>query len=168
MGTTVPLPMAPESDLGCQETEGTDSSAPGALLLPAFPLSCSPALVSPALRLLGCISCDSTSCCAVCVAQSTSPWGHNIKDRKRTQQVIRVRRAIPHPGYNEKNYSNDIMLLKVNLLASPALLETDHFPSHCHASLSSLPSGCLTSPCGSGEREDTAASLPCPGPGTTG
>ncbi|XP_024624961.1 granzyme B-like isoform X3 [Neophocaena asiaeorientalis asiaeorientalis] len=37
---------------------------------------------------------------------------HNIKDRERTQQVIRVRRAIPHPGYNEKNYSNDIMLLK--------------------------------------------------------
>ncbi|XP_024624960.1 granzyme B-like isoform X2 [Neophocaena asiaeorientalis asiaeorientalis] len=38
---------------------------------------------------------------------------HNIKDRERTQQVIRVRRAIPHPGYNEKNYSNDIMLLKL-------------------------------------------------------
>ncbi|XP_033267518.1 granzyme B isoform X2 [Orcinus orca] len=37
---------------------------------------------------------------------------HNIKDRERTQQVIPVRRAIPHPGYNEKNYSNDIMLLK--------------------------------------------------------
>ena len=42
--------MAPESDLGCQETEGTGSSAPRALLLPAFPLSCSPALVSPALH----------------------------------------------------------------------------------------------------------------------
>ncbi|XP_060149584.1 granzyme B-like isoform X2 [Globicephala melas] len=38
---------------------------------------------------------------------------HNIKDRERTQQVIPVRRAIPHPGYNEKNYSNDIMLLKL-------------------------------------------------------
>nr|XP_058914480.1 granzyme B-like isoform X3 [Kogia breviceps] len=37
---------------------------------------------------------------------------HNIKDRERTQQVIPVRKAIPHPDYNKKNYSNDIMLLK--------------------------------------------------------
>ncbi|KAM9092639.1 granzyme B-like isoform 3-T3 [Megaptera novaeangliae] len=37
---------------------------------------------------------------------------HNIKVRERTQQVIPVRKAIPHPDYNKKNYSNDIMLLK--------------------------------------------------------
>ncbi|KAB0391233.1 hypothetical protein E2I00_006783, partial [Balaenoptera physalus] len=38
---------------------------------------------------------------------------HNIKVRERTQQVIPVRKAIPHPDYNKKNYSNDIMLLKL-------------------------------------------------------
>ncbi|XP_065762497.1 granzyme B-like isoform X1 [Muntiacus reevesi] len=38
---------------------------------------------------------------------------HNIKKKERTQQVIRVRRAIPHPDYNDKDFSNDIMLLKL-------------------------------------------------------
>ncbi|XP_068847213.1 granzyme B-like isoform X4 [Capricornis sumatraensis] len=37
---------------------------------------------------------------------------HNIKQQERTQQVIGVRRAICHPEYNPKNFSNDIMLLK--------------------------------------------------------
>ncbi|XP_042091212.1 granzyme B-like isoform X3 [Ovis aries] len=37
---------------------------------------------------------------------------HNIKQQERTQQVIGVRRAICHPDYNPKNFSNDIMLLK--------------------------------------------------------
>ncbi|XP_057578458.1 granzyme B-like isoform X2 [Hippopotamus amphibius kiboko] len=37
---------------------------------------------------------------------------HNIKKKERTQQVIPVRRAICHPNYDKKNYSNDIMLLK--------------------------------------------------------
>uniref|UniRef100_A0A8C0N675 Granzyme B n=2 Tax=Canis lupus familiaris TaxID=9615 RepID=A0A8C0N675_CANLF len=36
---------------------------------------------------------------------------HNIKEQEKTQQVIPVRRAIPHPDYSPKNYSNDIMLL---------------------------------------------------------
>ncbi|KAF5925774.1 hypothetical protein HPG69_002224 [Diceros bicornis minor] len=35
---------------------------------------------------------------------------HNIQEQERTQQVIPVRRAIPHPDY--KNFSNDILLLK--------------------------------------------------------
>nr|XP_020767247.1 granzyme B-like isoform X3 [Odocoileus virginianus texanus] len=43
---------------------------------------------------------------------SVTLGAHNIKQRERTQQVIRVRRAIPHPGYNSKDLSNDIMLLK--------------------------------------------------------
>ncbi|XP_068390754.1 granzyme H-like [Eschrichtius robustus] len=38
---------------------------------------------------------------------------HNIKKQERTQQMIPVRRAIPHPDYNPKNYSNDIMLLQL-------------------------------------------------------
>nr|XP_020767246.1 granzyme B-like isoform X2 [Odocoileus virginianus texanus] len=44
---------------------------------------------------------------------SVTLGAHNIKQRERTQQVIRVRRAIPHPGYNSKDLSNDIMLLKL-------------------------------------------------------
>ncbi|XP_061250875.1 duodenase-1-like [Bos javanicus] len=38
---------------------------------------------------------------------------HNIKERERKQQVIRMRRAIPHPRYNKKTWANDIMLLKL-------------------------------------------------------
>ena len=44
------FPVAPESDLGCQETDSTDSLAPRALLVPALPLSGSLALESPALH----------------------------------------------------------------------------------------------------------------------
>ena len=42
--------VAPESDLGCQETDSTESLAPRAFLGPAFPLSGSLALESPALQ----------------------------------------------------------------------------------------------------------------------
>uniref|UniRef100_A0AC11AWK4 Uncharacterized protein n=1 Tax=Ovis aries TaxID=9940 RepID=A0AC11AWK4_SHEEP len=38
---------------------------------------------------------------------------HNIKQQERTQQVIWVRRAIRHPDYNPKNFSNDIILLQL-------------------------------------------------------
>uniref|UniRef100_A0A452QP77 Granzyme H n=1 Tax=Ursus americanus TaxID=9643 RepID=A0A452QP77_URSAM len=38
---------------------------------------------------------------------------HNIQKQEKTQQVIPVKTAIPHPDYNPKNYSNDIMLLKL-------------------------------------------------------
>ncbi|XDC64514.1 hypothetical protein R6Z07M_015696 [Ovis aries] len=41
------------------------------------------------------------------------PGGHNIKQQERTQQVIRVKRAIRHPDYNPENFSNDIMLLQL-------------------------------------------------------
>ncbi|XP_047595040.1 granzyme H-like isoform X2 [Lutra lutra] len=37
---------------------------------------------------------------------------HNIKKQERTQQVIPVKTAIPHPDYKQ-NFSNDIMLLKL-------------------------------------------------------
>ncbi|XP_050999334.1 granzyme E-like [Acomys russatus] len=38
---------------------------------------------------------------------------HNITAQEQTQQIIRVTRAIPHPDYNPKEDSNDIMLLKL-------------------------------------------------------
>ncbi|XP_069899466.1 granzyme B-like [Dipodomys merriami] len=38
---------------------------------------------------------------------------HNIKEREKTQQVIPVKKHIPHPGYNTENHSNDIMLLQL-------------------------------------------------------
>uniref|UniRef100_A0A8C4LYN6 Peptidase S1 domain-containing protein n=1 Tax=Equus asinus TaxID=9793 RepID=A0A8C4LYN6_EQUAS len=38
---------------------------------------------------------------------------HNIKKQERTQQVISVIETIPHPHYNPKKFSNDIMLLKL-------------------------------------------------------
>ena len=45
-------------------------------------------------------------------------------DRERTQQVIPVRRAIPHPRYNDKTLANDIMLLQVGHVAA---LTPGHF-----------------------------------------
>nr|XP_021510722.1 granzyme C-like [Meriones unguiculatus] len=38
---------------------------------------------------------------------------HNIKKQEKTQQVIPVEKAIPHPDYNPKGRPNDIMLLKL-------------------------------------------------------
>ncbi|XP_070360275.1 granzyme B(G,H)-like [Equus asinus] len=38
---------------------------------------------------------------------------HNIQKQERTQQVIPVKEAIPHPDYNSKNFANDIMLLRL-------------------------------------------------------
>ncbi|XP_040824862.1 granzyme H-like isoform X2 [Ochotona curzoniae] len=38
---------------------------------------------------------------------------HNIKKPEKTQQVIPVRRAIPHPNYNPRDFSGDIMLLQL-------------------------------------------------------
>ncbi|XP_065762161.1 mast cell protease 1A-like [Muntiacus reevesi] len=43
---------------------------------------------------------------------------HNIKKQERTQQVIAVRRAIPHPRYNDKTVTNDIMLLQLTRKAN--------------------------------------------------
>ncbi|XP_045019741.1 granzyme H-like [Bubalus bubalis] len=53
---------------------------------------------------------------AACFTESSiivTLGAHNIKQQERTQQVIQVRRAIRHPGYNAKNFSNDIMLLQL-------------------------------------------------------
>ncbi|KAI4572983.1 hypothetical protein MJG53_012821 [Ovis ammon polii x Ovis aries] len=52
---------------------------------------------------------------AHCLGSSISVTlgAHNIVDRERTQQVIQVRRAIPHPHYNDKTLANDIMLLQL-------------------------------------------------------
>ncbi|XP_058396805.1 granzyme B-like isoform X1 [Diceros bicornis minor] len=44
---------------------------------------------------------------------SVTLGAHNIQKRERTQQVIPVRRAIPHPDFNHNNMSNDIMLLEL-------------------------------------------------------
>ncbi|KFO32105.1 granzyme-like protein 1 [Fukomys damarensis] len=38
---------------------------------------------------------------------------HNIKEPEKTQQVITVRKAIQHPEYNSRIFSNDIMLLQL-------------------------------------------------------
>ncbi|KAM4853813.1 cathepsin G [Thomomys bottae] len=38
---------------------------------------------------------------------------HNIKKLEKTQQVIPVRKAFPHPDYNRRDHSNDIMLLQL-------------------------------------------------------
>ncbi|XP_012668258.1 cathepsin G-like [Otolemur garnettii] len=51
---------------------------------------------------------------AHCLGSSTKATlgAHNIRRREETQQVIPVRRAIPHPDYNVKLLTNDIMLLQ--------------------------------------------------------
>uniref|UniRef100_A0A8C6HEK4 Granzyme B n=1 Tax=Mus spicilegus TaxID=10103 RepID=A0A8C6HEK4_MUSSI len=38
---------------------------------------------------------------------------HNIKEQEKTQQVIPMVKCIPHPDYDPKTFSNDIMLLKL-------------------------------------------------------
>nr|XP_020772086.1 mast cell protease 3-like [Odocoileus virginianus texanus] len=56
---------------------------------------------------------------------------HNIEKQERTQQVIAVKRAIPHPRYYDKTWTNDIMLLqltkkaKVTTAVSPISLPRD-------------------------------------------
>ncbi|KAG3261026.1 granzyme B-like [Ictidomys tridecemlineatus] len=38
---------------------------------------------------------------------------HNIEKQEKTQQVIPVKRTIPHPDYDDQYYYNDIMLLQL-------------------------------------------------------
>ncbi|EDM14319.1 granzyme G [Rattus norvegicus] len=38
---------------------------------------------------------------------------HNLHVQEKTQQIIPVKRAIPHPAYNREDHINDIMLLKL-------------------------------------------------------
>ena len=96
--------------------------------LPSWLQGCQPWGCDPHLLLL-----------PLCSSINVTLGAHNIKQHERTQQVIRVRRAIPHPDYNPKDLSNDIMLLKVNHPASHALLGSARFPSQDHLPLSSLP-----------------------------
>jgi hypothetical protein len=58
---------------------------------------------------------------------------HNIKEQEKTQQVIPMVKCIPHPDYNPKTFSNDIMLLKVRPVpvlvhGLPLLLSSSQFP----------------------------------------
>ncbi|GAB1298930.1 Granzyme E [Apodemus speciosus] len=41
---------------------------------------------------------------------------HNISEQERTQQIIPVEKASPHPAYNPRDHTNDIMLLKTELI----------------------------------------------------
>ncbi|XP_064341941.1 mast cell protease 1A-like [Camelus dromedarius] len=43
---------------------------------------------------------------------------HNILEQEGTQQVIRVRRAIPHPDDDDENTANDVMLLQLTRKAN--------------------------------------------------
>ncbi|XP_036306477.1 granzyme B-like isoform X1 [Pipistrellus kuhlii] len=44
---------------------------------------------------------------------SVTLGAHNITKQEKTQQAIMVKRAIPHPDYNERKSSSDIMLLQL-------------------------------------------------------
>ena len=66
---------------------------------------------------------------------------HNIKIQEKTQQIIAVAEAIPHPAYNPQDSSNDIMLLKVRTvpIASCALLAQGLPLLSCSHSVPSFP-----------------------------
>ncbi|KAB1278056.1 Granzyme H [Camelus dromedarius] len=51
--------------------------------------------------------------CSLCSSINVTLGAHNIKKQEGTQQVVPVRRAIPHPDYNPKDHSSDIMLLQL-------------------------------------------------------
>ena len=90
--------------------------------------------VSCLSQLLGCISADpvipTPLLCPPCSSINVTLGAHNIKQQERTQQVIQVRRAIRHPDYKPKTFSNDIMLLQAR--------KTPHWP--CPPEIRSLPS----------------------------
>ncbi|KAB1277878.1 Mast cell protease 3 [Camelus dromedarius] len=75
-------------------------------------------------------ACDSTSLSlSICAAQSASPWGPTTSEQEGTQQVIRVRRAIPHPDDDDETTANDVMLLQAGRVAAPVL--THFTPGLC-------------------------------------
>ncbi|XP_035308787.1 granzyme E-like isoform X3 [Cricetulus griseus] len=43
---------------------------------------------------------------------------HDVTTQEKTQQIIPVAKAIPHPDYNPKDHSNDIMLLRLERKAN--------------------------------------------------
>ncbi|XP_008058504.1 granzyme H-like [Carlito syrichta] len=62
---------------------------------------------------------------------SVTLGAHNIKQPEQTQQVIPVRRAIPHPDYDSNRYSNDIMLLQLERNAEvTAAVQPLELPGH--------------------------------------
>ena len=67
---------------------------------------------------------------SLCSSINVTLGAHNIKQQERTQQVIQVKKAIHHPDYNPKTFSNDIMLLQAR--------KTPHWP--CPPGIISLPS----------------------------
>ncbi|XP_003802042.1 granzyme B(G,H)-like [Otolemur garnettii] len=53
--------------------------------------------------------------CSLCSSMNVTLGAHNIERPEETQQVIHVRRAIPHPDYiPHPFYTNDIMLLQLD------------------------------------------------------
>uniref|UniRef100_H0VPJ9 Peptidase S1 domain-containing protein n=1 Tax=Cavia porcellus TaxID=10141 RepID=H0VPJ9_CAVPO len=52
-------------------------------------------------------------CSSLCSSINVILGVHNIKKQEKTQQVIRVKRAIPHPDHVPGRFSNDIMLLEL-------------------------------------------------------
>uniref|UniRef100_A0A8C0WBB0 Peptidase S1 domain-containing protein n=1 Tax=Castor canadensis TaxID=51338 RepID=A0A8C0WBB0_CASCN len=51
--------------------------------------------------------------CSLCSSITVTLGAHNIKEQEKTQEVIPVKRAIPHPDFNHEVKSNDIMLLQL-------------------------------------------------------
>ncbi|KAL1763870.1 granzyme F, partial [Sigmodon hispidus] len=56
---------------------------------------------------------DRCQCGGFLVSMKVTLGAHNIQEREKTQQIIPVEKAIPHPAYDPKDNSNDIMLLKL-------------------------------------------------------
>lgn len=103
--------------------------------------------------------------CSLCSLINVTLGAHDVKKQERTQQMIPVRRAVPHPDYDPKNYSNDIMLLQARKPPHSSGPPGDRsFPLRYHLSLSSLSSGCLTSPSGSGEGGGQCSLIMAPKP----
>ncbi|XP_055990151.1 granzyme B-like [Sorex fumeus] len=73
---------------------------------------------------------------------------HNILQKEESQQVIPVGKAIPHPNYDKKYYSNDIMLLK---LKSNAKITKDVKPLKLPQSRNKLRPGEMCSAAGWGK-----------------
>ena len=107
-----------------REAQGPESLSPGPSVtsIPPQLLPCPG--VSCLSQLLGCISGDpmipTPLLCSPCSSINVTLGAHNIKQQERAQQVIWVRRAICHPDYNPKNFSNNIMLLQAR--------KTPHWP----------------------------------------
>ena len=161
-----PCPHVPEK----HRAQSHSAPGPSVTSIPPQLLPC-PGL-SCLSQFLGCISSDPMIPTPLLWSLSSSIivtlGAHNIKQQERTQQVIQVRRAIRHPDYNPKNFSNDIMLLQARKTPLWPCPPGIRLPSQDLLPFRPSHPGCLTSPCGSGERGDTSTSLPCPGLGTTG